>query len=251
MLLAIPHDSTIISRAKAALLDVLFPDQCAGCGTEGLFCCERCVQSLYLLSLRCVRCGRAARREKSVVSAHTAGRPCRACSRHTLLARFYAPYRYEGLVRLLLHRLKFGRSLGVAGFFAGAVQKGLERERVEIPNNALLVPVPLSGRRRRRRGFNQSEAIARHLGMLTGVPVATEVITRVRDTPPQVSLPASARMRNMTDAFAVPSRISLIGRTVCLVDDVRTTGATLEAAAAALRSSGAVEIWALTAAQTF
>jgi ComF family protein len=108
----------------------------------------------------------------------------------------------------------------------------------------LVVPVPLHRSRRRARGFNQAAEIARHLGL----PV-TDALRRVRATPSQTDLPAARRHANMRNAFAMRWRADVGGRRVVLVDDVSTTGATLDACARALMDAGALEVRALTAAR--
>lgn len=110
---------------------------------------------------------------------------------------------------------------------------------------AVAVPVPLHGARRRARGFNQACDLALHLGL----PVV-HALRRTRDTHTQTTLPAEARRANVAHAFAATRRVAALhGATVLLVDDVRTTGATLEACAEALRSAGVGEVRALTAAR--
>lgn len=110
---------------------------------------------------------------------------------------------------------------------------------------ACVVPVPLHPSRRRERGFNQAVDLAGHLG----VPVVT-VLRRIRATSTQTGLPAAQRHRNVRDAFALASAgNTLAGATVVLVDDVSTTGATLEACARVLKQAGVVEVRALTAAR--
>jgi ComF family protein len=108
----------------------------------------------------------------------------------------------------------------------------------------LVVPVPLHSGRRRARGFNQAEELAKHLGLPW-----RDVLRRSRATEPQADLPADRRQANVKDAFAVRRRGSIDGLTVLLVDDVSTTGATLGACAEVLRSAGAREVRALTAAR--
>jgi ComF family protein len=107
------------------------------------------------------------------------------------------------------------------------------------------VPVPLHPARRRSRGFNQADDLSRHIGL----PVVL-ALKRVRHTETQTALPAIERHANVADAFRVTRHAQrLRGRSVVLIDDVRTTGATLEACAAALRASGVREVFALTAAR--
>jgi ComF family protein len=114
-----------------------------------------------------------------------------------------------------------------------------------------LVPVPLHASRRRARGFNQALDLARHLNV-DGLPVfpVYRALRRIRPTPTQTGLPAAQRHRNVRDAFAPARRApSLRGAVVVLVDDVNTTGATLEACARVLREMGAGEVRAVTAAR--
>jgi len=110
---------------------------------------------------------------------------------------------------------------------------------------ACAIPVPLHPLRRRQRGFNQAADLARHLG----IP-SVAALRRIRPTPTQTDLPAARRHRNVRDAFAVTRAArALSGAIVVLVDDVSTTGATLEACARVLKEAGVVEVRALTAAR--
>ncbi len=108
----------------------------------------------------------------------------------------------------------------------------------------IAVPVPLHRRRQRARGFNQAAELARHLEL-----PALLALTRVRATPSQTDLPAARRHANVRDAFALRRGIDVHGLRVVLIDDVSTTGATLESCARVLREAGAVEVSALTAAR--
>ena len=149
---------------------------------------------------------------------------------------------YDGVLRAIVHALKYEgrRSL------ARPLARLMSCRGSDVLNGAdWLVPVPLHASKRRQRGFNQSADLARHLDL----PVI-EALARVRATPSQTGLPASQRHRNMKDAFAsTPQTVRLTGSIVVLVDDVRTTGATLEACARVLKEAGAREVRALTAAQ--
>lgn len=148
---------------------------------------------------------------------------------------------YDGPLRAILHALKYDgrRSLATP----------LGRLMTESGANILagadvVVPVPLHRSRKRARGFNQAAEIARHLPL----PVA-DALKRTRATVSQTDLPADARHANVRNAFAVRRRINVIGRVVVLVDDVSTTGATLDACARVLLDAGAREVRALTAAR--
>jgi ComF family protein len=111
-----------------------------------------------------------------------------------------------------------------------------------------IVPVPLHRSRERERGYNQAALLARELAAHLGVPVVENAVDRSKATVPQVGLDAQARKANVKDAFRC-AKAKLAGNHVLLVDDVFTTGATLEAAATALRQGGAVTVWAYTLAR--
>jgi ComF family protein len=114
----------------------------------------------------------------------------------------------------------------------------------------VIVPVPLWPARRRERGFNQSELLARRAARACGWPVDPTALVRLRDTPPQTELPARQRWINVSEAFAVGPQVDVRGRRVLLVDDVCTTGATIEACAMPLIEAGAAGVWALVIARS-
>jgi len=121
--------------------------------------------------------------------------------------------------------------------------------RALVGSSDVLVPVPLHPRRLRERGFNQSALLAEEIGRRTGRAVCPDALVRRRDTLPQAGLTAAARRRNVEGAFAVRRRASVAGRTVLLVDDVLTTGATAFTCARRLAEAGAAELRLLTVAR--
>jgi ComF family protein len=163
---------------------------------------------------------------------------CTSCT--VLLERVSGPgavFEYGGPVADAVQRFKYdGRSnLGAAlGLLMAADAWNL------VGKTDAVVPVPLHWRRRRARGYDQAALLARPLGKSLGVPVLLRGLRRVRNTPSQVDLPHSERQRNIAGAFA-PWRLRGVGR-VLLVDDVRTTGATLRAASEALKAGGVSEV---------
>ena len=113
----------------------------------------------------------------------------------------------------------------------------------------MLVPVPLATGRRRQRGFNQSELIAQCIAVRIDVPVSTSALERIRETPPQVGQGATARRENVAGAFACRDPGVVSGRRIGLVDDVMTTGATLDACAEALKLAGASRVYGIVVAR--
>jgi ComF family protein len=157
---------------------------------------------------------------------------------------------YEGTLRDIVHALKYDGRRSIGPHLARLMAL---HGRDVLAGADAVVPVPLHGRRLRERGFNQADDLARGLG----VPV-WRALGRVEHTRAQVDLPAAERYLNVRNAFALldlgftriwRSQPSLVGRTIVLVDDVTTTGATLDACARVLREAGARQVRALTAAQ--
>ena len=151
-------------------------------------------------------------------------------------------------MRLAVHALKFGGRERIAHVL-GALVAQLWLRPGKLEGYAALVPVPLSGKRRRERGFNQAEVIARAVAKNAAIPIRDRLLVKKRDCPPQVGLSASARRKNVASVYRASIPRWLRGRDLLLVDDVLTTGATAEAAARALRRAGAGAVDVLTLAR--
>jgi ComF family protein len=136
-----------------------------------------------------------------------------------------------------IQRLKYARRRMLADALGH-----LLAERYPFAPDALLVPVPLHVTRLRERGFNQAVLLARRLGRARGLPVASRALVRLRATHAQPGLGATARRRNLADAFALRPGTAIARRVVVLVDDVLTTGATADACAAVLLAAGALRV---------
>ena len=170
---------------------------------------------------------------------------CAACKRTVRnVDRARAIGEYDGVLRELIHALKYDGRRSIARPMADLMRwRGAELLKAAD----CVVPVPLHWRREYERGFNQARELARHLGLPVMEPLA-----RRRHTRAQVELPSNLRRANVADAFAVRRRwggSGFQGATIVLVDDVSTTGATLEACAAPLKGAGAAAVFALTAAR--
>ena len=227
-----------LGRLQSVVLDLIYPPRCVGCQRSGTFLCDACVASLTAASRpRCSRCWRP----------HPTTDPCFECwSSPPAYDGLRSAFVYEGTARTLVHTLKYRQATVLGEPMASLL---VETARRDVPEADVAIPVPLSGRRRRERGYNQAEVLARALGRALDLPVWPRALARERHTPPQArSSDADARRRNVLGAFACREG-AVAGRRVLLVDDVTTTGATIDACAHALRRGGARSVWALTFAR--
>ena len=233
----------------APLLDFVFPPLCLACGREErpgplrLGLCLPCRGRLKVLPGRlCAGCGRPL-----LAAPLPAGYLCGQCRRRPpAFDRLRAVWSYEPPAEQVIHALKFGRLDFLGAHLAREIW---HRMGAELREAEAVVPVPLHWRRRMRRGYNQAERIARPLARRLGRPLV-EALRRPRPTAPQARLERSRRRANLRRAFRARRRSAIRGRAVLLVDDVATTGATLDQAAAALRRAGAASVLALAAART-
>ena len=236
-------------RLLDRLMHALLPAPCLGCGQPlpatgaQLGLCGACRAALSPLPREC--CAVCLR----PLAAHAlpADYRCGACRQSPpAYDRLIALWSYRPPLDAVVRGLKFGRLDYLGRHLAAAMAAALGPRLAECDR---VVPVPLHWRRRLARGYNQAERIARPLARQLGLP-CVPALTRRRATPPQSLLGRDERLANLRKAFqvAAPSRVR--GLHVLLVDDVTTTGATLEAAATALKKAGAAAVTALVAGRT-
>ena len=235
-----------LTTALDAILSVVLSPGCAACGelldhpTRGPICdtCWRAI--LPLTPPLCDTCGDPLSTWRATSEA--LGR-CPRCRRSSpSLDRARAIGAYDGVLRAIVHALKYEGRRSLARPLAAMMR---ERGGDILIGAVCVVPVPLHRSRRRERGFNQAVDLARRMGL----PVR-HALRRVRATATQTTLPAAQRHKNVRDAFRVTRAArSLRGAIVVLVDDVSTTGATLDACARTLKEAGVTEVRALTAAR--
>ena len=156
-----------------------------------------------------------------------------------------AAFAYGAPLDQALQAFKYRAALGLAGFLSGALAAAIRTRTAALPIGAqaeLIVPMPLFRGRLAERGFNQALELARPLAKLRGAALETGAVRRIRDTPPQARLPWAERVSNIQDAFACAQPANVAGWRVAVVDDVMTTGATLNELARVLKSAGAAHV---------
>jgi ComF family protein len=236
-----------LRRAGSAALDLLYPPVCLACrcaiGAQGGLC-PKCWSAMRFIERP--YCDRLGTPFETDLAPSEGGRflsPA-AVADPPVFTRARAVARFEGPARILVHRLKYGDR----GELAPPMGRWMARAGADLLDEAeLLVPVPLHRLRLAQRRFNQSVALARTVAQISGVPTRCDLLVRPKPTPPQVGLTRRLRAQNVQGAFAVPRdrRIDLAGRRLVLIDDVMTSGATLNAAARVLLRAGAGQVDAL------
>jgi competence protein ComFC len=219
-------------------VDSFFPRRCVGCGKVGGFLCSDCLGRLpRLLAPLCPNCGRP----------QVSGIICPDCRRRqTNIDGIRSPFRFEEVIRKAIHELKYRNLKTISPRLSELLADYLKSN--PLPGDAL-VCVPLHPRRLRERGYNQSDLLARDLGKCIDLPVIEDCLIRVKQAQPQVRVGSvEERRRNVADAFNCRDE-KVSGKQIILIDDVCTSGATLESCAAALKRKGAVSVWGLTLAR--
>jgi ComF family protein len=237
-----PNLLTVARSLSRQLHNLLFPPQCVSCDAVGAWLCPRCAQSVEPIGeLLCRRCGRGQAIETD---------SCPFCAdRSTFpLTQVRAAAFHQAPLREAIHAFKYEScaelSAPLARYMVAAYAKSCWHR--SFASVDLVAPVPLHEDRLRERGFNQSELLAAEFCRGVRLPMEAQAIRRVRHTPHQVGLDAKSRRLNVADAFMTSP--SVAGKHLLLIDDVYTTGATLNACAKSAISAGAATVSALTLA---
>lgn len=233
---------------KNFLFDLIFPRFCIGCQKElelkeVSFICEACFNKIPLNTITCHICG-----------LRNNNGACRRCRRYTNLSGVFSAGKYENSVlREAIHRFKYQSVKSLKKPLAELLVNFLEKENLKIRlSNSTLVPIPLTWRRKLKRGFNQSEILAKEISIVLNCPVIN-LIKRKKFSAPQAKIEDwQKRKENISDAFCLNPKILMPGTDIAkiiLVDDVATSGATLEEAAKILKQAGVKEIYGLVIAK--
>lgn len=222
-----------LAKVKEFIFDLLFPKKCVSCQREGDFFCHKCQQKInFIQTQSCPFCNRIS----------PLGRFCERCQRKykMALSGILVAAHLEDPLREAIHTYKYQF---VKELSYSLSQILISTLRKNLPHKApILIPTPLHRRRKAWRGFNQAELLADLVGCEFGLPVLKRSLLRIKNTYPQIELKRQERKENVKGAFFYQGK-DLKKETILLIDDVATTGATLNECAKELKKAGARAIW--------
>ena len=237
-------------------MDIIYPPRCPICqaylretdggeGHDDFLFCRSCFSGFSEISSpRCSVCG------KPYATWVEGDHPCEDCMRNwPYYTRIVAPYLYEGPLMTAIHQFKYGGKSYLAKSLAPLLAASAQKWLNDL-DHALVMPVPLHPKRLRERSFNQSLLLARHVATRLGFELDFLSLRRVRYTQPQTGLKKDQRRKNVRKAFELKDRNVVQGRDIILVDDVTTTGNTLNECARVLKKSGAKNVFCVALART-
>lgn len=229
----------ILERIWKGCLGLLYPGTCYFCGKlcYQQICGECRKKVVYIKEPRCKKCGKPVRYEEQEY--------CRDCQKHKFhYEQGRSLWIHKGAVPWSIYQFKYHNRRIYGEFYAQELYR-LYEEWIRTWEIDLIIPVPLHRNRRRKRGYNQAEIVAKHLGKLMNIPVDTKAVVRNKYTEPQKILDNEERRKNLRDAFEV-RKSELKSRNILLIDDIYTTGSTIDEVAKILMEKRHNKIWFLT-----
>lgn len=230
---------------KNFLIEILFPKFCLICKKEGSFLCKDCFSLIEIHSFAfCPVC------QKRVLDFRT----CKECKRKTNLSGllFSTYYEKNKILKKLIDYFKYPPFVkDISKELSKIIISYLSLIEFNFPKNSLFVPVPLSRKRKKWRGFNQAEEITKELSKFYNIPLRNDLILKIKETLPQVELSSKERKENIKGAFKLNENFSneIKNKTIFIVDDISTTGATLEEIALEIKKGKPKEIFGLVVAR--
>jgi ComF family protein len=225
------------------LLDLIFPPRCAICRKKGQkMICDDCLSKVaYIKPTICRVCGKP--RDK-----YFAGDLCEDCSKEGMpfeIAR--SVVLYDGVIKEAIHKFKFEGKKALSPILGRFLVEHLDRGEIPVKKIDVVIPLPLSRKRFRQRGYNQTELLAKEISGHYSIDVDISSLKKVKDITPQFELSRVNRLLNIKGAFSCSP---LTGKNVLLIDDIYTTGATVREASGSLKAAGAKSVYVLTLART-
>lgn len=227
-------------KALHWIVNTLFPVHCVHCGHEGKWLCRSCFQKItFKDNYCCPWCGRFS----------FYGHTCPQCRQSYWLNGVWVVGEYENaILNNCIKKFKFKGIKDLAHPLSVLVSLYKKNNRIQKEFD-VIVPVPLHARRMLSRGYNQSTLLAKKISLVFHGKIHEDIIIRVKDTSPQTHLNMENRLKNIQGAFTIIDKTAVQGKKILLIDDVMTTGATLNECAKELAKAGASEIWGIVLAR--
>jgi ComF family protein len=237
--------TAFLNKLKTLALDTVFPKICVICKKDGYFVCPECLTQTALYSgFYCPFC------RKRVPSSESP--ECTPyCRTQSKIRAVFSLSEYSNpSVKELIHQFKFNGVREIGETFGAELAEKLSRSGADFEENFIIIPIPLHKKSMRRRGFNQSEILARTISEKLSVPLLTGVLVKTKTTPHQTETKnRHERLENLVGAFEITDKEEVSGKNIILVDDIITTGATLTECAKVLKRSGAKNIYGVAIAR--
>jgi competence protein ComFC len=270
-----PTNKTIvlINKGYNFVYEYLFPKFCVGCGVEGTFLCQECEQKILPVATQvCPDCGRISehglycelcRYDITYKKVPGKKKPVKIVKRKPLQGIITAAYYEEGPIREIIHHFKYNSVTELSDVLVRLLSDALLRCHCEERSDAaiyfdIVTFTPLHFRRLAERGYNQAEILAKGLGISTKLSVI-KLLTKTKKTQRQVVLQGARRRKNLQGVFKIRSKYqelsacrqgrSIKGKNILIIDDISTTGATLNESAKVLKEAGAKKVWGLVVAR--
>ena len=220
-----------------AIWDIIFPKKCINCKREGSFLCEDCLSLIPINPFTYCLCEKMEKKNK-----------CNNCKDKYLDKILSATDFNNKIVKEAIHKFKYGFIEELSIPLALLILNHLQAIDCQIDNSFVIVPVPMHIKKKRRRGFNQSEEVAKLISQSTTIPLSTTLI-KTKETKPQMELNRRERIENIKNCFNVNNKKEIENKSILLLDDVYTTGTTMDECAKILKQNGAKEVWGLSIAR--
>ncbi|MFH1656679.1 MAG: ComF family protein [Candidatus Nealsonbacteria bacterium] len=235
----------ILSKIKENILDILFPKFCLNCGKEKDYLCQDCFSLIDILERQyCPFC----HSQNIVVD----GKTCNFCKRTKTLNGLYCAVSYsDNIIKKLINQFKYQPYIKELSKLLShlilihfiKLNKSLDFKEF------IIIPIPLHKKKIKQRGFNQANEIGKELSKSLKIPIYNDILIKIKETPPQMELKKDQRKENIKQVFSCQNQEKITNKKILLIDDVFTTGSTMEECAFVLKQSKAKQIWGVAIAR--
>jgi len=239
----------LLLQIKSFIIETLFPSFCLGCQREGSLLCQDCKSTLDILHYNYCLCSKNPIR---IIESQKG--KCQRCQNKKLSGLYFAlPYKEKFLTKKLIYQFKYPPRLkSLSKHLAQIIIEHLlitKNNTEKVWQNSIILPVPLEKYGLKYRGYNQSEELAKEFSKITKTPLILNNLIKIKETKSQTKLSAQERQENVRGVFSIKNPEVILNKKVFLIDDVYTTGSTMEECANVLRTFGAKSVWGIAIAR--